>query len=85
MPRSFTVLFETTVQPSSLIVRVNRRSLCFLGPRTSISVLSEFKSRTFAAIHSLCLKHRFPGRAILGLYHVSSKCTAVCCPHSSES
>ena len=35
------------------IVRFNRRSLCFLGPRTSISVLSEFKSRTFAAIHFL--------------------------------
>jgi hypothetical protein len=48
MPRYFTVLFETTVQP--LIVRFNRRSLCFLGPRTNISVLSEFKSRKFAAI-----------------------------------
>ena len=47
--RSFTVLFETTVQPSRLIVRYNRRSLCFLGPRTSISVLSEFKSRTFSS------------------------------------
>ena len=53
MQRSFTVLFETTVQPLGLIVRFNRWSLCFLGPRTSISVLSEFKSRKFAAIHFL--------------------------------
>ena len=30
-----------------------RRSLCFLGPRTSISVKSEFKSWTFAALHFL--------------------------------
>uniref|UniRef100_A0A4W5L1B1 Death-associated protein kinase 1 n=1 Tax=Hucho hucho TaxID=62062 RepID=A0A4W5L1B1_9TELE len=36
-PRSFTVLFETTVQPSRFIVRSNKISLCFLGPRTSIS------------------------------------------------
>ncbi|XP_064881665.1 serine/threonine-protein phosphatase 2A 56 kDa regulatory subunit gamma isoform isoform X2 [Oncorhynchus nerka] len=30
-------------------------------------------------------KNKFPGRAILGLHHVSSKCTAVCRLHSSES
>ena len=83
-PRSFTVLFEMIVQPWRSIVRSNRRSLCFLGPRTNISVLSEFKSQTFVYT-SLCLKHRLPRRAILGLHHVSSKCTAVCHPHSSES
>ncbi|CDQ80206.1 unnamed protein product [Oncorhynchus mykiss] len=42
-----------TVQPSRLLVRFNRKSLCFLGHRTSIFVLSEFKSRTFATIHFL--------------------------------
>ena len=33
---------------------------------------------------SLWLKHRLTGRAILGLHHVSLKCTAVYHPHSSK-
>ena len=54
-----------TVQPSRLIVRFNRRSLCFLGPRTSIYVLSEFKSR------------KFPSGVAYNLTHCNMYCSGI--------
>ena len=86
-PRSFTVLFETTVR---LIVRFNRRSIYLLGPRTSISVLSEFKSKTFAVIHFLMSETQASREGNFGASNFGASLGFIemysCVhPHSSES
>uniref|UniRef100_A0A0E9XYW9 Uncharacterized protein n=1 Tax=Anguilla anguilla TaxID=7936 RepID=A0A0E9XYW9_ANGAN len=52
-PRSLTTILGSAKQPSQFKVRVDNFSLNILGPKTNISVLSEFRSRKFESIQTL--------------------------------